>query len=108
LSDVLSGEITTAVRDTVIEDIQIMKDEYLAILDGKIIAAKREINGALDALVEQMAAKDVELITFYRGLDVSSEQMEAYLDTATERYSDIDFEAYEGGQAIYPFIISAE
>lgn len=108
LSDVLSGEITTAVRDTVIEDIQIMKDEYLAILDGKIIAAKKEINGALDALVEQMAAKDVELITFYRGLDVSSEQMEAYLDAATERYADIDFEAYEGGQAIYPFIISAE
>lgn len=108
LSDVLSGEITTAVRDTVIEDIQIMKDEYLAILDGKIIAAKKEINGALDALVEQMAAEDVELITFYRGLDVSSEQMEAYLDAATERYADIDFEAYEGGQAIYPFIISAE
>ncbi len=108
LSDVLSGEITTAVRDTVIEDIHIMKDEYLAILDGKIIAAKKEINGALDALLEQMAAKDVELITFYRGLDVSSEQMEAYLDAATERYADIDFEAYEGGQAIYPFIISAE
>ena len=108
LSDVLSGEITTAVRDTVIEDIQIIKDEYLAILDGKIIAAKKEINGALDALVEQMAAKDVELITFYRGLDVSSEQMEAYLDATTEHYADIDFEAYEGGQAIYPFIISAE
>lgn len=85
LSDVLSGEITTAVRDTVIEDIRIMKDEYLAILDGKIIAAKKEINGALDALVEQMAEKDVELITFYRGTDVPSEQMEAYLDTATER-----------------------
>ncbi|MFP5526972.1 DAK2 domain-containing protein [Peptococcus simiae] len=108
LANVLSGEITTAVRDTSIEGVDIKKDAFLAILEGKIIAAEKQIGSSLEAIIQKMADNHVELITLYYGADIAEDEVNGYVEKLSDQYTDIDFEAYRGGQDVYPYIISAE
>lgn len=108
MSFVSSGEITNAVRDTEINGVEIKKDQYMAILDGKIIAAVDGLNAAVHALIERMAENDAELITLYYGENVTDNDVELLLNDLRSAFDTIDFEHYEGGQLVYPFIVSAE
>ncbi len=105
---VSSGEITNAVRDTEIDGIEIKKDQFMAILDGRIVAAVDGLKAALHELVKRMVENDAGLITLYYGQDVTESAVEALVDDLASTYDAIDFEHYEGGQLVYPFIVSAE
>lgn len=108
LKTVQSGEITQAVRDTNIDGVEIKKDAYLSILDGKIIASVDELDSSVEAVISVAVENDAELISLYYGDQVSEEDAEALLDYLSEKYEDIEFEMYDGGQSVYHYIISAE
>lgn len=108
LAAVQSGEITQAVRDTTIDAIDIHKDEYMSILDGKIIASCPSLDEAVVEMVAAMAQADAELISLHYGLAVDAADAEALVAKLEDSYDDIDFELYDGGQSVYHYIISAE
>ena len=108
LSAVQSGEITQAVRDTTIDEVDIHEHEFMSILDGKIIASCATLAEAVHAMVETMADDDAELISLHYGLEVDAGEAEALLEALEEDFEDIDFELYDGGQSVYHYIVSAE
>lgn len=108
LSAVQSGEITQAVRDATIDDVNIHKDEYMSILDGKIEASCQTLEDAVKAMVQSMIDNDAELISLHYGLEVDAGEAEAMVEKLEEDYEDIDFELYDGGQSVYHYIVSAE
>lgn len=108
LAAVQSGEITQAVRDTTIDEVNIRQNEYMSILDGKIIASCQTLDEAVEAMVEAMIDNDAELVSLHYGLDVDADDAEALLEKLEGEYDDIDFELYDGGQSVYHYIVSAE
>ncbi len=108
LAAVQSGEITQAVRDTTIDEVDIRQNEYMSILDGKIIASCQTLDEAVEAMVEAMIDNDAELVSLHYGLDVDADDAETLLEKLEGEYDDIDFELYDGGQSVYHYIVSAE
>ena len=108
LSAVQSGEITQAVRDTTIDDVEIHENEYMSIMDGKIVASSQTLEDAMFAMVEKAIEDDAELISLHYGEDVEVDDAESLLETLEDKYEDIEFELYDGGQSVYHYIVSAE
>lgn len=108
MADVISGEITTAVRDTTLEGIAIARGQRMAIADGRILSAEESVRDALVQLITYALEQDRELITLYYGEEVAASVAEndvAYLETT---FPDLEFEWHSGGQSVYDYLISAE
>ena len=110
LDSVKSGEVTRATRDTVINDVEIHKDDYIGIVDGTIEVDNPDVIAATVAMTEKMLDEDSEIITVMYGSDASQEQAEKILDALEAKHPDDDFEfeVHDGGQPVYNFLVSVE
>ncbi len=105
---VKSGEITYAVRDTVIDDKTIEKGDYMGIGDKGILAVSKDLTTAVKDMLAEMVEESSELICIYYGSDVSEEDAAAMQQTVQEAFSGVDVELQPGGQPIYYYIVSVE
>ena len=108
ISHVRTGEVTYAVRDTVIDDRQIRQGDYMGIGDDGILAVGSDIADVAYDMTAAMMDDDCELISIYYGADVTQEDAENLKARVEERYPSCDIELQYGGQPIYYYIISAE
>lgn len=108
MEDVKTGSVTYAIRDTVINDIEIKKDSYMGMNDGSIVATDHEKINATINLLTKMIDEDDELVTVFYGEDVKEADIEALEEFATEELDDVEVEFYAGNQPIYSFIIMVE
>lgn len=107
--EVKSAEITTAVRDTVLNGENIVKGQYLGILEGEIVAHLGTVKETVTALLNKMVDEDEDsVISFYYGEDVKEEEAEEICSMTEELYGDFDVEVLNGGQPVYNYIISVE
>lgn len=108
IDDVKSGELTYAVRDTQVQGVEIQKDDYMGILDGKIVVSKPEKTEALHDLIASMCEGDVEIITLIVGEDVTEEELNDLLQHLEETHPDIEVDTLHGNQAVYHYFIAVE
>ena len=108
LSTVNTGEVTYAVRDTVIDDVQIKQGDYMGIGDSGILAVGGEIADVAFDMLDKMMNDDLELISVYYGDEVDEKEAEALRERISEKYPQCDVELQFGGQPIYYYIVSAE
>lgn len=108
LSEVTSGSITLAVRDTTIDGLEIHENDYLGMLDGKILVSDANLEAALKATFEQMITEDSEIVTIFVGEDGEVPLAEELADYLEEKYEDIEVEIHEGNQPVYPYLMSVE
>lgn len=108
IANVKTGQITYAVRDTVIDDKEIKCGDYMGIGDKTILSVGGDRDDTLKDMIAQLMDEDAAIISLYYGEDVTEEEAEeigAYLE---ETYPDVDVEVEFGGQPIYYYIISVE
>ncbi len=105
---VSTGQVTYAVRDTVIDDKEIRQGDYMGIGDSGILSNGAEMSEVTLQMVEDMMSGDKELISIYYGAEVTEEAAEALSGVLAEKYPKCDVELQYGGQPIYYYIISAE
>ena len=108
ISDSKSGQITYAVRDTVVDDINIKEGEYLVIVDGKIKASDGELSKAVMDACGNMVDDDSSVITVFYGEDITEEDAAAIKDELEEKYDECDVFLHNGGQPVYHYLISVE
>lgn len=108
LATVNTGEVTYAVRDTVIDDVTIKQGDYMGIGDKGILGVGSDIADVTFEMLEKMMNDDLELISVYYGDEIAEGDAEALRDRITERFPQCDVELQYGGQPIYYYIISAE
>lgn len=108
LSEVTSGSITLAVRDTTIDGLEIHENDYLGMVDGKILVSDANLEAALKATFEQMITEDSEIVTIFVGEDGEVLLAEELADYLEEKYEDIEVEIHEGNQPVYPYLMSVE
>ena len=108
IKNVSTGEVTYAVRDTVIEDKEIKKGDYMGIGDEGILAVGNEMTTVAGDTISSMMKEDSELVSIYYGSDVDEETAEAFRTQIGEKFPDCDVELQYGGQPIYYYIMSVE
>lgn len=105
---VKSGQVTYAVRDTVIDDKTIAEGDIMGIGDTGILSVEKDIESATAALIDALVDEDSELISIYFGEDIAEEDAEAFAARVEEKYPDVDVEVQNGGQPIYYYVLSVE
>lgn len=108
MAHVRSGEVTHAVRDTMIDGITIKEGQLLGIVEGKIKAVGNDMTQLVKDTLQEMHLHRAELVTLYYGSDVTEAAAYNLLHDLEETFSDMEFELYQGAQAVYSYLISAE
>ena len=108
MTTVASGEVTHAIRDTKIDGQEIQKDDFLGIVDGKIVSATPDLQETAIKMVKQMLDEDSEVVTILVGADGDSETAEAIKGAILDVDDELDVQIYDGGQPVYPYLISVE
>lgn len=105
---VVCGQITTAVRDSRSNGINIKSGDYLAIREKKIVAASVEILDVAKSLVDSMMTYDAEIVTIIAGLDASKELVSALEAYIYDSYSHVEVEIQQGDQPVYNLLLAVE
>lgn len=105
---VIDGEITQAVRDAVIDGSRIRCGDYIGISGGRLKAVAATAEEAVLQLAEFADAQLCEIITLVTGVNVTAEQSVSVTEKLQEAYADCQIVVYEGGQAIYDYLLALE
>ena len=108
LGDVVSGSVTTAVRDTTIDGLEIHENDNLGMVDGKIVVSNPDMMATLEETFAHMLDEDSEIVTIYVGEDGSEELANELAQALAEKYEDVEVEIHQGGQPVYPYLFSVE
>ena len=108
LSDVTSGSVTLAVRDTTIDGLEIHENDILGMVDGKILVSTPDMDQALLDTFDKMIDEDSEIIMIYVGEEGNKEQAQTIADKLEAAHEDIEVEIFQGDQPVYPYIFSVE
>ncbi|MDD7765282.1 MAG: DAK2 domain-containing protein [Peptoniphilaceae bacterium] len=102
------GQITYSLRDTEIDGVKILKDDFMGISGGKIKISKKDISEVFEDLVAELIDDETSIVSVYYGEDVTKEDAEKLVEKVSENYDDVEIELVYGGQPVYYYLISAE
>ena len=108
LETVKTGEVTYAVRDTVIDGREIHKGNIMGIDDKGISAVGQNINDTTIQLIKNMVDEDAGLITVYYGADIKDEEALGLKESLEKGFPDLEIDLHNGGQPVYYYIVSVE
>ena len=105
---VATGQVTYAVRDTMIDNKEIHQGDFMGIGDKGILAVGTDLHDVAFHMVKEMMSDEYELISIYYGDIIKEEQAQKLADMVQAEFGNCDVELQFGGQPIYSYIISAE
>lgn len=105
---VATGQVTYAVRDTMIDDKEIHEGDFMGIGDKGILSVGTDLHEVAFQMVKEMMSDEYELISIYYGDIIKEEQAQKLADMIRAEFGSCDIELQFGGQPIYSYIISAE
>ncbi len=109
IATVRTLEITTAVRDAVVDDTEVHTGQTIGLLDDKLIAAGDDQQAVIDEMLDNVDMADYEVVTIYLGEGIDEARGAALAEHIEERFPDlVSVEVAPGGQPFYDFIISVE
>lgn len=109
ITNVATGQVTYAVRDTEIDGMTIHENDIMGIGDHGMLAVGTDIEDTTVSMVNEMLKdSDAELISIYYGQDVTEEAAGALCDRISKGHGDCDVELQFGGQPVYYYVVSAE
>lgn len=108
LEGVISGQVTTATRDTEIDGVVIKKSDYIGIIDGKIRVSLADRLEATLKMIELMIQEDSEIVTVIYGADGIESEAKKISKAIQDKYEDVEVEIHEGDQPVYPYLIAVE
>lgn len=106
--NVATGQVTYAVRDTIIDDKEIHQGDFMGIGDSGILSVGTDLQEVAFSMVSEIMKKDYELISIYYGADITEFQANELVSRIEEAFPSCDVELQFGGQPIYSYIVSAE
>lgn len=108
MEHVKTGQVTYAVRNTMIDDMEIHEGDIMGLGDHGMLAVGNSIEKTAIDTLKAMTDEDSELVTIYHGSDVKLEEAERVLEMAKEACPNVEIELQDGGQPIYYYLISVE
>ena len=108
MSNVKSGQVTFAIRDTVIDDVEVKKDNFIALFGKKIVSCDSDKIQVTMNMLEEMIDESSSIITLICGEDASEEEVEKLTEMIQDKYDEVDLDVRRGNQPVYSFIVGVE
>ncbi|WP_367366829.1 DAK2 domain-containing protein [Leuconostoc pseudomesenteroides] len=108
IDDVKSAQVTQAVRDTTLNGVEIHNGDWMGIIDGDIQVVADSAEDAAEQSVEKMLDDDSEIVTIIFGADTKEKAANKLAKSVSAIDEDLEIEIHDGGQPLYPFLISVE
>lgn len=108
MSNVKSGQVTFAIRDTVIDDVEVKKDNFIALFGKKIVSCDPNKIQVTMNMLEEMIDESSSIITLICGEDASEEEVEKLTEMIQDKYDEVDLDVRRGNQPVYSFIVGVE
>ena len=105
---VKTGQVTYAVRDTIIDDKEIRQGDYMGIGDKGILSVGTDMTKTVLTMIAEMIDEDSALLSIYYGEDMDEDSANAIAEKVEASYPDVEVEVHSGGQPIYYYVISVE
>lgn len=106
--DVISAEITTAVRSVELDGVAVEEGQIIGLVNGQLRVAGDSIETVVFDILDEIELDEAELITLYYGDHIALPVAEKLAGQLAERYADLEFEVVWGGQPHYHYIVSIE
>lgn len=108
IKQVKTGQITYAIRDTHIDGLDIAKNDFMGIAEGKIVATGKDKLETAEKLLDHMVDDSSEILMILGGEDVTKDELDTITAYVEEHYEDVELEVHNGQQPLYSFIFSIE
>ena len=108
ITEVKSGQVTYAVRDTQMNGVDIKENDFIGILDKDFIVSVPERFESACALVDKMIDEDSEIVTILYGEGVDEDEADELAEYIENKYDDVEVTIFDGQQPVYSYIISVE
>ncbi len=108
ISQVKTGQVTYAVRNTTFNEKEISEGDIMGIADKGILNVGNNISEVAKELIQLLADDDTELISIYYGEEVEEADATALGEAIEELYPDVDVDVQFGGQPIYYYVVGIE
>ena len=100
--------VTYSIRDAVIDDLVIKKDEYIGIVNGKMTACAVTKEEVIFEMLNSIDIEEKEIITIIYGADVTGEDLIKVENYIASHYENLEVDMVEGKQEVYSYILSIE
>ncbi|MBV9691140.1 MAG: DAK2 domain-containing protein [Ktedonobacteraceae bacterium] len=108
IQHVQTAEITMAVRSVQIGAVSVREGDYIGLINGNLTVAGQNMDQVISDTLQRMELENYEVVTLYYGENVTAAQAQEIVHRIKQQYSHLEVEVVDGGQAYYPYIISAE
>ena len=106
---VVTGEITTAVRDTKTDAGNVKAGDAIGLVRGDgVVAIADDVFECATALLKHIVTDDRELLTIIVGVDGTAETTNHIVTWVGEHFPSISSEVHRGGQPLYPYLFGVE
>lgn len=101
-------ELTNAVRSAQINGVNVEQGKPIALIDGVLAAAGQDLDSLVVSVLRRANAQNSEIITFYYGSDITPAAAQEMRARLMHEFPQQEIELHEGGQPLYPYIISID
>jgi len=108
IANVKTGQVTYAVRDTMIDDKEIKNGDWMGMGDSGLLSVNADISVAFKEMIDLMVSEDSSVVSIYWGEGSNQSKAEELGAAIEAKYPDLEIEISEGGQAVYAYIVSVE
>lgn len=108
MKHIQSGAVTYAIKDTVIDGVEVTKDYFMGIQEKKIITCEKNPLHALYKLIAKMVNDESFLITILIGEGISDKDEKALVEKLSKKYDGIELDIRHGDQPVYSFLVGVE
>ncbi|MBE4725885.1 DAK2 domain-containing protein [Leuconostoc citreum] len=108
MTEVKSLQVTQAVRDTMLDGVEIHHGDWMGIIDGDIAVVSKKLQDTAIESVAKMLDSDSEIVTIIVGEGTKLKDADRLKKAIEVLDDDLEIEVHEGKQPLYPFLISVE
>lgn len=104
----VTGEVTRAVRDSRVDDVQIREGEFMGLVDDRVVVSDADLTHVVGTVTSYLVDGGRELLTALVGEGADAARAAEAVEGLRGLYPDLELEVHEGGQPLYPLLLSAE
>lgn len=108
IKNVKTGSVTYAVRDTHVDGFDLSVGEIIGLDNNSILAKGSKIDETVIGLADKLIDENTVNVTLFYGQEVKEEAAVKLQEDLQKKYPQCEFNAVNGGQPVYYYILSVE
>lgn len=108
IAGVISCQVTYSVRNTKVNGLDILKDDFIGFLNGDLVVAAHKRIDAVKNLLKIKDLRERDSITIIYGEGVGSNEINELKRYIDKNYDNLEIEIIEGNQEVYSYILVIE